>query len=104
MIKGLYHKLAQCQDALAAARETMRDDRDPGSAHNAGARARAIEADISRIRNLIDDDLLLIACIDACIDRLGNMTLTTSHRTLTTVLMEDAQSRLMRELGDHPAK
>lgn len=103
MIKGLYHKLNHCQDALAAARRAMRDDPNPGAAHNAGVRASAIEQDIQRIKQTIDSNLLSIDHMEFLLGQLSIPSISSADRTLALRHIEDAQSRLLRELGDQPS-
>lgn len=102
-MKGLYQQLCDAQDALAAARNSMRHG-SPSDAHDAGVRAKCYEEAIARLKQTIDSNLSAISTMEKTISSLSIPSISTAHRTLALRHVEDAQSRLIRELGDHPSK
>ena len=100
MIHGLYQQLEKAQARHAMACQAMRDG-EPQTCHDAGLLEARLRKEIEGIKQLIDSDLCLIGKLDEVI---GGFipALSTSFRTLALRHVEDAQSRLLRELGDYP--
>jgi len=101
-MKGLYQELADMRARLALARETMRMDASPQDAHDAGLEAEKLARSITSLEALIEGDELLLAHCEALLLRLRDPALVTAHRMLACRHVEDAESRILRELGDLP--
>ena len=91
------HRLATAR--LAQAREDMRLDPSPQDAHDAAILAKEMEREIERIEAMLEDDHVILAQIDAALIRLRNLAHATANRTLAIRHLEDAESRIRRDMG-----
>ncbi len=101
MIQGLYHKIAVLEARHANACAAMRQIENARDCHLAGAHAKEVARDITRWREMADADELLVLGMQNLLDTMAILP-PTAHRVLAIRHIEDAQSRLMRELGDKP--
>ena len=101
MIQGLYHKIATLEARHANAYACMRDSMDPQDIHQAHLHAEGVVRDISSLLAMADADELLVQGIQNLLDTMAILP-PTAHRVLAMRHVEDAQSRLLRELGDKP--
>lgn len=80
----------------------MKNDPNPVSVHYAGVEAEQLTREMNLIREQISDDEYWIGRLQNMIEVLGDAKLSTANRTLAMRHLEDAQSRLLRELGGKP--
>ena len=73
---------------------------DPATAHDATVLAGQISKQIDRTQAIIDSDEVIIGMLQGVINHLQNDELRTEFRTLALRHIEDAQARLVRELGN----
>ena len=103
MIQGLHHKIATLEARHFYACAAMRDGTDgPQECHQAKVYADEVAREIASLREMADADEILVQGIQNLLDTITILP-PTAHRVLALRHIEDAQSRLMRELGDKPA-
>ena len=102
---GLYHLLA-AKDAsrISLVRNALRPGISPADLHDATAITERLEKEIDQLAESIVAEEFLIIDIGHMIDRLEKTNFKTAHRTLALRHLEDAQSSLIRELGDKPGE
>lgn len=100
MISGLHHQLAQTRQQLVAASDRANHpNAEPRDTHAAQAHADVLGREIADLQHHIEGDLKLCDEIQQLINFLNASKAKTAHRTLALRHLEDAQSRLLRELG-----
>lgn len=101
---GLYHDLVMLRTQLASKRVTAAAvDSDPHIAHDSGVSVIRMESEEREMVNYIAGAERYVAEIQGMMNRmLAGGVARTPHRTLVIRHLEDAQSRLLRELGDKP--
>ena len=103
MIKGLHHrKELLSRDLLTLRARARRPETDPRTAHEAGVAADGVERELHQVTATIASDVELVGEIQQQINYLSESSFKSAHRTLALRHLEDAQSRLLRELGDLP--
>lgn len=103
MTPGLYKlksdKLAVSTALRMAAR---RGGQSPQDSHASEVRATQMDDEINLLGERIAADEVMIGQLAVMICNLSDPKLATTHRTLALRHLEDAQSRLLRELGSKP--
>jgi hypothetical protein len=101
---GLYHDLMMLRTLLASKRVTAAAvDSDPRIAHDAGVSVIRMAGDEKALTEQILEDVTWIANLQGMINRMTVSKHGSAQRTLALRHLEDAQSRLLRELGEKPA-
>lgn len=102
-IHGLYSKLNATHAAIAAAIKLQRDpDTDPAKLEAAKISEPRLREEVAKLGKAIDHNESLINRIESMIDEMTLNGWGSAQRTLAMLHLEDASSRLRRELGDHP--
>ncbi len=101
MIQGIYHQLAALEKRHAVALVEAREAANPRDRHQAETAAHEVKREIAKFRNIACDDEILLLGLKNLVDTMAQLP-PTPHRMLALRHVEDAQSRLMRELGDQP--
>ena len=103
MIKGLYHLHAEKTRELAEARAIVADpEAGAGERHDAVFNAGQLSAERVDLEYQISEDVVFIGEQQKFINFLTVTKYKSAHRTLALRHCEDAQSRILRELGDKP--
>lgn len=104
MIQGLYQKIAQTRATMES---RMRDAADktlhPMDSQHAGMLADISRKDLAEMEGQVLDNAAMVAELNDMIARLENPSFCSADRTRALCYLEDAQSRLLRELGDKPS-
>lgn len=101
MEHGLYHQLAEKRVCLASDLRLSRSaTTEPRDAHCAGVNAGMLEREIEDLENQILADQRLCGEIQHAINFLTASKTKTRQRALALAELENAQSRLLRELGE----
>ena len=103
MISGIYQALNQGESICLRALSRIQSD-DPQTAHDALVIRKNIEREMEVLVAQSEEDIMIIEELDRCIEKLSNPKFESVHRVLALRHLEDAQSRLIRELGDPPLK
>lgn len=102
MTQGLYNKQALGKARYDVLCGIMKNDPNPVSAHYAGVEAEQLTREMNLRTLKISDNEFIIGNLQSTIETLSNVILASAQRTLALRHLEDAQSRLIRELGDRP--
>jgi hypothetical protein len=103
MIKGLYSKLNATHAAIAAAVKVQKDsDAEPAKLEAARISEPRLREEVKKICAAIEQNEGWITRIESMIDEMNLKGWGSSDRSLAIRHLEDASSRLRRELGDHP--
>lgn len=105
MIKGLYQELADLQ-AQRRSKQAFVDAK-VGSAralHDAAVFVQTADAGVFSLMGAILESEEMAREIQGLLNRLHTAKHQSRHRSLALRHLEDAQSRLMRELGDKPVQ
>ncbi len=104
MIKGLYQELADKTAQRAASQARLADPEiSANERHSLEWKGGDLNRAIERIGYMIAENEAWIVRIGELLEDLADAPDKTDHRTLATMHLEDAQSRILRELGDKPA-
>lgn len=100
---GLYQNLARMRAILAGKRVTAAAvDSDPRIAHDVSVEVLRMAREEKELMTQIQEDVEFMAGIQGLINRITVSPHGSANRTLAIRHLEDAQSRLQRELGDKP--
>lgn len=103
MIHGLYSRRLATHALIAKAVKTQRDpDADHVQKHDAAFHDPRLREEVAKLGREIDHNESLINRIESMIDEMTLNSCGTAQRILAMRHLEDASSRLRRELGDHP--
>lgn len=103
MIEGLYYHVATLERAMAQLNQQIGSADDPRDGHSLSNRYAALQAEMGRTLGHIDCNEADIAQIERRIALSKRCEFRSADRTLALRHLEDASSRLRRELGDKPA-
>lgn len=100
-MNGLYKKIAELVIQLQAKRVIAEDTfAEPRDGFNANEDAVRLEREIAELKSMADEDAAMVATLMLVLEKLENSKHKSRHRSLVITLLEDAESRLLRELGD----
>jgi hypothetical protein len=103
MIHGLYSRRLATHAQIAKAMKVQRDsEADPVQQHDAAFLEPRLREEVSKLGKVMDENESLITRIEALITDMQQSGWSSAERTLAIRHLEDASSRLRRELGDHP--
>lgn len=103
MIKGLYQLHADKTRELAEARAIVADpEAGAGERHDAEFNAGQLTRELVDLEYQIHEDIKFVGEQQKFINFLTTTKFKSAHRTLALRHCEDAQSRILRELGDKP--
>lgn len=103
MIQGLYYQLATKNLLLAKARAIIADpEAGAGQVHDAEVNAGILSRELVDLEYQIHEDIKFVGEQQKFINFLTATKYKTANRMLALRHCEDAQSRILRELGDKP--
>lgn len=96
----LYQRLAAARNSAGTARAMARDCADPRQRHELECSARAADAEADNLAAAIAEIEALLTKLRAALREAETLKFRGAHTTLAIRHMEDAESRLQRELGN----
>lgn len=103
MIHGLYSRRLASHALIAKAVKAQRDpETDHVQKHDAAFHEPRLREEVGKLAKAIDHNESLITRIEELITEMQQNGWGSAERTLAMRHLEDASSRLRRELGDHP--
>lgn len=103
MIKGLYIELnGQIKELHDIAVILASADISPQERHSNEAKRRDTQRNIVQIQETIGDAEAFAAAVADLVLQMSEIARNSRHRLLAIIDLENAQSRLLRELGDKP--
>lgn len=103
MINGLYHELHEKNAQLSRFRAVAEDPATSSvHAHDANFHAERLAKELVDLEFQIHEDIKFVGEQQKFINFLITSKYKSAHRTLALRHVEDAQSRILRELGDKP--
>lgn len=101
MIHGLYHLLAEKTAKRADGEARLADPEiSPNERHSLEWTAEDLDREIARIGEAIAEDEGLAVCLLGLLNRIKVSAHDSRHRSLAFTHLEDAHSRILRELGE----
>lgn len=104
MIQGIYHKISAVRSVMEERLSAASDKTsDPMDSHHAGMLAEISRKDLVSLEGQMQDNEAMVAELTDMITRLKKNRFSSADRTRALCCLEDAQSRLIRDLGTKPA-